>query len=267
MDPELIFNPEKAGRPMRVAAFMSGSGTNVIRLIEHEKELAKKEGKSPYEVVFIFSDRSDGSCMGEKIALEAGIPYFSYDIRRFHELRGIKRSVLTREGFEARKEYDHVAEQLVKAFSIDIIALGGYMSYITLPRCVNVHPGDLSIIGPDGTRRFTGDSAVRDAILAGETHLRASTIWVDEGVDTGPLLMVSEPMKVNLPEPIDELKKDNVRFNRIINEHQERLKQVGDWKIFPVTIEMIAKGRFAIDTMGRVYVDGEYVPRGYRLWG
>ncbi|MDP6180443.1 MAG: hypothetical protein QGG48_11175, partial [Desulfatiglandales bacterium] len=65
-----IFDPQQKGRPMRLAAFMSGSGTNIIKLIEREKNLGAKNGLSPFEVIFIFSDRSDGSCEGEKIAYE-----------------------------------------------------------------------------------------------------------------------------------------------------------------------------------------------------
>jgi folate-dependent phosphoribosylglycinamide formyltransferase PurN len=249
---------------MRVAAFMSGSGTNIIRLIDREKSLKAKNGSSPYEVVFIFSDRSDGSCQGEKIAHETGIPYFSYDIRSFHRLKGLKRSVDTPEGLSARKAYDRVAGKLISAFEIDVIALGGYMSYITLNRCVNVHPADLSILTPDGKRKFVGDHAVLDAIEAGETVLRSSTLWTDQGVDTGPLLMVSDPLYVKLPEPLESLLKDRERLNQVAQEHQQRLKEIGDWKIFPITLEMIARGRFALDQDNRVYVDDQPLPDGFR---
>jgi folate-dependent phosphoribosylglycinamide formyltransferase PurN len=249
---------------MRVAAFMSGSGTNIIRLIDREKSLKAKNGSSPYEVVFIFSDRSDGSCQGEKIAHETGIPYFSYDIRSFHRLKGLKRSVDTPEGLSARKAYDRVAGKLISAFEIDVIALGGYMSYITLNRCVNVHPADLSILTPDGKRKFVGDHAVLDAIEAGETVLRSSTLWTDQGVDTGPLLMVSDPLYVKLPEPLKPLLKDRERLNQVAQEHQQRLKEIGDWKIFPITLEMIARGRFALDQDNRVYVDDQPLPDGFR---
>ena len=95
---------------MRVAAFMSGSGTNIIKLLDREKLLAEDEGRSPFEVVFVFSDRSDGACRGERIAREAGIPYFSHDIRKFHSLRGAKRTAGTPEGLAARREYDEVAK-------------------------------------------------------------------------------------------------------------------------------------------------------------
>lgn len=259
-----IFDPKKSGKPMKVAAFMSGSGTNIMKLIEREKALRTEEGTPPFEVKFIFSDRSDGNCAGEKIALENGLPYFSYDIRAFHRVRSLKRNVLSPEGLVARKEYDSIAKTLVETFQIDVIALGGYMSYITLKRCVNVHPADLSICSSEGTRKYVGDNAVYDAILAGEKTIRASTLWTDEGVDTGPLLMVSNPLKVELPETLEILVQDRQRFLKTVDEHQERLKEVGDWHIFPQTIEMIAKGRFAIDEGGRVYVDGKQTPEGYR---
>ena len=37
-----IFDPDKHQRPMRVAALMSGSGTNIMRLLEHEKTLGHR---------------------------------------------------------------------------------------------------------------------------------------------------------------------------------------------------------------------------------
>ena len=259
-----LFDPGQRGRTMRVAAFMSGSGTNIIKLIEREKALQAREGASPFEVVFIFSDRSDGACRGEEIACNNGIPYFSYDIRAFHRSRGLKRTVATPEGLAARKAFDRVAQKLVTAFGADVLALGGYMSYITLNRCINVHPADLSILTPEGQRKYVGDQAVLDAIAGGETSLRSSTLWTDEGVDTGPLLMVSEPLKVALHEPLDLLLKNKERLIRLCDDHQEHLKEIGDWQIFPETVEMIARGRFAIDENQRVFVDGRPVPQGSR---
>ncbi len=259
-----IFDSEQQGRPMRVAAFMSGSGTNIMRLLEYEKRLGARGEGSPFETIFIFSDRSDGSSAGEKIALQNGLPYFSYDIRTFHAGKSIKRTVKNAEGLAARREYDRLAETLVEAFHIDVIALGGYMSYTTLGRCVNVHPADLSLLDEGGKRKYVGDQTVHDAIAAGEKELRASTLWTDAGVDTGPLLMVSDPVPVTLSEPLEDLLKNRSRFDRVADQHQEQLKEAGDWKIFPRTIELIARGRFAFDPTGRVCLDGSPVPEGYR---
>jgi len=265
LPPQPIFDPRAAGRPMRVAGFMSGSGTNLIRLLELQGRLKAEQGQSPFEVVFIFSDRSDGRCRGEAIALEAGVPYFSHDVRRFHQLRGLKRSVASPDGLEARRRFDQVAARLVAAFEVDLIALGGYMSYLTLGPCVNVHPADLSLLDESGRRRFVGDRAVLDAIAAGRTELRSSTILTDQGVDTGPLLMVSEPLAVDLPAPLEELKSQPERLGRLADEHQDRLKEAGDWRIFPQTVRYIAEGRFGLDQAGRVYFDGRPIPEGLRL--
>lgn len=256
MPPKPIFDPAVAGRPLRVAAFMSGSGTNITKLLERD---------SPhYTVAFIFSDTASEACRGQEIARRFDLPYFAYDTRRFHEKRGIKRTVKTPEGLAARREYDQVAARLIQAFGVDLIALGGYMSFLTLTGAINVHPADLSLMGPDGRRRFVGDDAVLDAIAAGQGELRSSTLFTDLGVDSGPLLMVSDPLPVELPAPLNELKADPARLRQVADEHQERLKEAGDWVVFPLTIELIALGRLGLDQDGVAWLDGQPHPAGVR---
>jgi folate-dependent phosphoribosylglycinamide formyltransferase PurN len=153
----------------------------------------------------------------------------------------------------------------VAAFEIDVNVLAGYMSVITLPRCVNVHPADLSLKAEDGRRRFVGDHAVPDAIAAGQAELRSSTLWTDEGVDSGPVLMISAALPVKLPAPLAELRNDPDRFGSVADEHQERLKQIGDWVIFPRTLEYLAAGRYALDQGGLIHFDGRPAPDGLRL--
>ena len=256
MPPEPIFDPRTAGRPLRVAAFMSGSGTNIIKLLE--------ERDGSYEISFIFSDRQDDACRGQEIARRFGLPYFSRDIRRFHQLTGARRTVLSSEGINARQEFDQVAATLVKAFDADIIALGGYMSFLTLQGGINVHPADLSILDENGKRRFVGDHAVHDAIAAGKSELRSSTLWIDRGVDTGPLLMVSDPVPVELPKPLEELLADRELFDQVAEEHQERLKQAGDWVVFPLSLKLIASGRLCLDESDVAWLDGRAKPQGIR---
>ena len=139
------------------------------------------------------------------------------------------------------------------------------MSYLTLPRGVNVHPADLSLSDDKGRRRFVGDDAVLDAIMAGQGELRASTLWIDRGVDTGPLLMVSDPLPVELPAPLKALMADPARLRQVADDHQERLKQRGDWAIFPLTIELMAQGRLTINRQGQAELDGRPRPGGVRI--
>ncbi|MCF8043243.1 MAG: formyl transferase [Desulfarculaceae bacterium] len=251
-----IFDPTQAGRPLRVAAFMSGSGTNVIKLLEAQEP--------SYEVAFIFSDTAGDKCRGQEIARRFDLPYFAYDVRRYHDKRGLKRSVGTPEGLAARRDYDQVAARLVRAFGIDVIALGGYMSFLTLTGAINVHPADLSLVDADGKRRFVGDDAVMDAIVAGQKELRSSTLFTDLGVDSGPLLMVSDPIAVELPASLDELKADPSRLRQVADANQERLKEAGDWMVFPTTLELIGQGRLGLTDDGVATLDGELKPGGVR---
>jgi phosphoribosylglycinamide formyltransferase-1 len=76
--------------------------------------------------------------------------------------------------------------------------------------------------------------------------------------------MISEPLSVEIPESLESLAKDRGRLMKIVGEYQERLKREGDWKIFPRTVEIIARGRLALDKENRVYLDGHPIPDGYR---
>lgn len=256
---------------MRVACFVSGSGTNARRIIERSLE----EG-SLYEVSLIFTDVRDDRlrrsgekrCKAKDIADEHGISYECEDIRDFYRERGMKRTDLS-----LRPEFDRLVVEKVTPYGVDLVALAGYMSITTRPlleaypeKMVNVHPADLSIM-EENERKYVGIHVVRDAILAGERELRASTHVVHEKVDHGEILVVSEPVPVRLPEGVvlNELAQDKQLLGVIVDEHQEWLKERGDWVIFPLTIQMIAEGRFALDGEGGVYVDGAPAPRGYRL--
>jgi folate-dependent phosphoribosylglycinamide formyltransferase PurN len=109
-----------------------------------------------------------------------------------------------------------------------------------------------------------GDDAVKDAIAAGQRELRASTLWIDRGVDTGPLLMVSDPLPVELPGPLEEIVEDGRRLRAVADLHQERLKERGDWVIFPLTIQLLAQGRLTINAQGVAELDGVARPGGVR---
>jgi len=131
---------------------------------------------------------------------------------------------------------------------------------------VNVHPADLSVM-EGGDRKYVGIHVVRDAILAGERELRSSTHIVREEVDRGEILMISKPLPLEFPEGVDLriLERDDELLAKVVDEHQERLKKLGDWVIYPLTLQMIAEGRFALDDQGVMHFDGRMVPHGHRL--
>src|SRR5574342_1263232 len=67
---------------MRVAGLMSGSGSNLRKIIEHQLGLKKP----PYEVCCIFSD--DATSKAAEIGSDYGLPVFSNDVFGFYRSRG-----------------------------------------------------------------------------------------------------------------------------------------------------------------------------------
>ncbi len=223
---------------MRIAAFMSGTGSNLRRILENQKE-------SNYDVVMIFSDNGDEkTCNGRKIATEYKIPYYVNDIRDYYANKGHT----DRKDMDVRKQYDRETVRLLKRHDAQIVALCGYMSLMTKEVCdsyltINVHPADLRIMDANGHRRYAGcmgSGCIKKVIESKGREVRSTTHIVTTDLDGGPILMVSEPIEINGK-----------------NEHEllEMLKQQGDWKIYPETLSRLSNGRFWIDEEEDMVID------------
>jgi len=251
---------DPAGGPLKLAALMSGSGTNVRRILEHGERLAQKEGRL-FEVAVIFSD--GWNSRAAEIGRDFDVPVLLHDLTRWLARRGLERKDLQR-----REEFDRQTVAMLRPFGASAAIYGGYMA-IASPTLVNayiginVHPADLADKTPEGKRRWTGAHAVRDAIAAGRTVLHASTHLVTPAVDMGPILMISAPLAVEVPPGADL--SAPATLQQVADLNQDRLKQAGDWIIFPRTIEDIARGRFQRDEAGALYYQGQPIPNGLRL--
>ena len=268
MDPKPIHDPAK-GR-MRVACFASGSGTNARKIIERSLK-----PDSLYDVVLMFSDvrdsrtrkSGDKMCMAKDIAEEYGVGYECEDIRDFYKEKGVPRRDLS-----VRPEFDERVLMKIAPYGLGLICNAGYMTIMTPPileaysgRIINVHPADLTIM-EGSERKYVGIHVVEEAILAGEKALRGTTHIVREVVDHGEILVLSEPLQVKLPPGVAlrQLSEDKALRKRVVGEHQARLKERGDWVIYPLTVQLIAEGRFSLGSDG-VYFDGEKALHGVKL--
>ncbi|MBN1792652.1 formyl transferase [Candidatus Woesearchaeota archaeon] len=246
---------------MRVVGLMSGSGSNLRKIIELERTIRKEKGLCPFHVPVIFSDNAKSNAV--VIGRDYDLPVITRDIAAFYKARGIPRSDLGE-----RVSYDLNTVGMLSPFGVSVAAYAGYMSIATAPLIhellgVNVHPADLSITNADGSRKYTGDHTVRDAILAGEPELRSTTHIIEKDVDYGRILMISRPLAVELGDSFDPSDKDLVK--RVSDEHQDRLKEIGDWDIFPKTLLCLAEGRYAQDEKGVLYFDEKPIQSGLRL--
>ena len=240
-----LYNPPNG--VMRLVGFMSGSGSNIRRILERQRELED----SVYKMVVIFSDNAESNA--QKIGRDFDVPVVTRDINGFHSARGEKKKNLLRLGQKVmenpdneklratydkylalREEFDAETVRVLNPYNVSVAAYGGYMS-IASPVLtaaffgVNVHPADLSI-ERDGKRVYIGDDAVAKAINTGERFIYSSTHIVTNDVDCGHVLMISKPLEVNRTETSKQ--------------NQERLKEHGDLVIFPRTLEYIARGRY-----------------------
>ncbi len=287
------FCPGEPGGKMTIVCFVSGSGTNYLRIVE----------KNPRHNYIVFTNRP--GCEGSLTARSSGHPVIELDhlpflepAREKHGTKKIPRNCPEREQFEQN------ATRLIEneaGREPDLVCLAGYDQWITdwmvdryYPRILNVHPGDT-------TRGYDGLHWVPSAkaLLAGDEALRSTLFLVDKGEDTGPVLVQSRPL--NIKKALDELESEGMegllndfdeltRFTarnaifsyeafkskafehhkrlikRICQSLQSQLKKKGDWEIYPFGVhELISRGRVEVE--GRnIFVDGKTLPpTGYRM--
>ncbi|MFT4122362.1 MAG: phosphoribosylglycinamide formyltransferase [Microbacteriaceae bacterium] len=149
---------------LTVVVLISGGGTNLRALLE-----AADDPGYPARVVAVGADRD---AEGLAHAEEFGIPTFACALSSFAD----------------RDAWGEALLEQIRVWSPDLVVLSGFMKLLPArlvaalsPRIVNTHPAYLP--------EFPGAHAVRDALAAGATRTGASVIVVDEGVDSGPILV------------------------------------------------------------------------------
>lgn len=149
---------------LKLVVLISGGGSNLRALLE-----AADDADFPARVVAVGADRpADGFEHAEVF----GIPTFS----------------VVRSTFANREAWgDELLEQ-IRQWEPDLVVLSGFMTLLPpavvealSPNLINTHPAYLP--------EFPGAHAVHDALLAGVTETGASVIVVDNGVDTGPIIV------------------------------------------------------------------------------
>jgi phosphoribosylglycinamide formyltransferase-1 len=190
----------------KLVVLASGTGSNLQAILDR---LHMREG---VEVVGVGSDKPDAK------ALERA------------RTAGVAVGVFPREEYPDRGARDAAMADWIEARGADLIVLAGYMQLLSgafverfRGRIVNVHPALLPA--------FPGLDAIGQALAAGANVTGVSVHFVDEGVDTGPVILQRE-----VEVPAD---RDRATLEPAIHaaEHQ----------LYPEAIRMIAAGRVRID--------------------
>jgi phosphoribosylglycinamide formyltransferase-1 len=186
----------------RLVVLASGSGTNLQAILD------RLHGRDGVRVVAVGSDRVGAPALAR--ARGAGIETASFPI----------------DGYADRAARDTAMGDWIEGRRADLIALAGYMQlldegFVTRfrQRIVNIHPALL----PD----FPGLDAIGQALDAGVEVTGVTVHFVDEGVDTGPVILQRE---VLVPASRD---RDALEQAIHATEHE----------LYPEAIRMIAAGK------------------------
>ena len=153
-----------ATNPLRVVVLVSGTGTNVQALLD-----AAADASYGATVVAVGADRA-GTPAIER-ADRAGVPTFVVDLANFTD----------------RTAWDEALTAAVAAHAPDLVVLAGFMKLVGAAfmerfdgAVLNTHPA----LSP----AFPGVHAPRDAVAYGVKVSGCTLFFVDDGVDTGPIV-------------------------------------------------------------------------------
>ncbi len=195
---------------MRVGVLASGEGTNLQALVD------QVHGRDGIAVVGVASDKPEAR------ALERA------------KQAGIETEVFPREAFPSRDHRDAALADWLAAREVDLVVLAGYMQLLSPGflrtfdgRVINVHPALLPA--------FPGLHAVEQALAYGVKVFGVTVHFVDEGVDTGPVIL---QRAVELPDARTE---EDVIGHLHPIEHQ----------LLPEAVRLIARGAVRPDPANR----------------
>ena len=191
---------------LRVAVLASGTGTNLQAILD------SVHGQEGIEVVGLGCDKPGALCLERARAV------------------GVATALFPRGEYADREERDRAIGDWLDEIGAELVVLAGYMQLLSAEfigrfrnRIVNVHPALLPA--------FPGLDAVGQALEHGARITGVTVHFVDEGVDTGPILL-QRPV----PVPPD---RDRAALEEAIHATEHAL--------LPEAIRLIAAGRVEID--------------------
>jgi phosphoribosylglycinamide formyltransferase-1 len=158
-----------------IGVLVSGEGTNLQALLDAD-----------LPVVCVASNKAAAPALER--ARQAGVPARSFPL----------------ETFATREERDEAMGRWLEERGVTLVVCAGYMHLLRKPfidrfagRIVNTHSAPL----PD----FPGAHPIEDVLAAGVSQTAATVHYVDEGVDTGAVI-VAEPVPVREDDTVETLR-------------------------------------------------------------
>lgn len=191
---------------LKIAVLVSGSGTNLQAIID-----AIEAGLIDAELGLVISNNPEAHALTR--CKEHNIPFAVHDHKDYR----------TKDAFEAA-----IAGDITKS-GARLICLAGFMRILS-PKFIKRFGGRIINIHPALLPSFPGLHAQRQALEHGAKVSGCTVHFVDEGVDSGPIILQSKVPVI--PDDTEE-----TLSARILKEEH---------KIYPRAIQLIAEGRLKI---------------------
>ena len=147
----------------RLAVFASGTGSNFVAISAAVKA-AHRHG-----IEFLLCDVAGAKVLDR--ATEMGVP-----------------TMVMTYGSQPRQAVEKKIVRHLERRRVDVVALAGFMKLLT-PFFLNAFKGPIINLHPSLLPRYPGAHAIEESFHSGDKELGISVIRVDEGVDTGPILL------------------------------------------------------------------------------
>jgi phosphoribosylglycinamide formyltransferase-1 len=198
----------------RIAVLVSGSGTNLQALLDHPI--------CGPRVALVLSDRPGVRAIERATS------------------RGIDAEVIEPAAFAGRDAFDHAVADLLRDRGIDVLVSAGYMRLLG-PAVLSTYAGRWLNVHPSLLPAFPGMHGVADALTYGVKVTGVTVFLVDEGVDTGPIVL-QEAVEVRDDDDRDSL--------------ESRVHAV-EHRLLPAAAAALVEGRLRVDGR-RVTIEGEH---------
>ena len=199
---------------LKLAVLVSGGGTNLQAIIDA-----------------ISAGKITNACISVVISNNAN----AYALKRARA-HGIEALCISPKDFESREAFNQAFLDKLNSYNVDLVVLAGFL--VVLPemmikeytnRIVNIHP---SLIPSFCGKGFYG-LKVHEGVLARGVKVTGATVhFVDEGTDTGPIILQKavEVEQGDTPEVL-----------------QRRVMEQAEWVILPKAIDLIANGKVSVE--------------------
>ena len=198
---------------LKLAVLVSGGGTNLQAIIDA-----------------ISAGKITNACIS--VVISNNVNAYALERARAH---GIEALCISPKDFESREAFNQAFLEKLNSYNVDLVVLAGFL--VVLPemmikeyenRIVNIHP---SLIPSFCGKGFYG-LKVHEGVLARGVKVTGATVhFVDEGTDTGPIILQKavEVKQGDTPEVL-----------------QRRVMEQAEWVIRPKAIDLIANGKVSV---------------------